>query len=57
MSSLLSSLHASTCIQGINQEVMDANTPNSESISTGSQFQVLFVTPMLYPEAPGSLFF
>ncbi len=36
---------------------MAANTPNSERISTGPQFQALYVTPMLYLGAPGSLFF
>ena len=36
---------------------MAANTPNSESTSTGPQFQAPYVTPMPYPGAPGSLFF
>ncbi len=36
---------------------MAVNTPNSESISTGPQFQALYVTPMPYPGAPGSPFF
>ena len=57
MSNLLSYPHPSTCIQGINQEVMAANTPNSESTSTGPQFQALYVTPMQYQGAPGSPFF
>ena len=38
-SDLPSSSFTSTSIQGINPEVMAANTPNSESTSTGPQFQ------------------
>ncbi len=56
-SNLLSSSHPSTCVQGINQEVIAANTPNSESTTTSSQFQASYVTPMQYPGVLGSLFF
>ena len=36
---------------------MAANTLNSESTPTGPQFQAPYVTTILYPGAPGSLFF
>ncbi len=36
---------------------MVANTTNSESTSTGPQFQAPHVTPMPYPGAPGSPIF
>ena len=36
---------------------MAANTPNTESTSTGPQFHAPYVTPMPYPGAPGSPFF
>ncbi len=36
---------------------MSANTSNSESNSTGPQFQTPYVTLMLYPGTFGSLFF
>ena len=36
---------------------MAANNSNSLGTSTGPQFQAPYVTPILYLEAPGSLFF
>ncbi len=56
ISDLPSSSFTSTSIQGINPEVMAANTPNSESTSTGPQFQAPYFTPIPYPGTPGSLF-
>ncbi len=56
-SDLPSSSFTSSSIQGINPEVMAANTPNSGSTSTSPQFQALYVTPIPYPGAPGSSFF
>ena len=51
------SSHLFTCIQDINQEVIVANTPNTKSTFTGPLFQILYITPMPYPGAPGSPFF
>ena len=46
----------SISIQGITPKVMAANTPTSESTSTGPQFQAPYVSPMSYPGALGSPF-
>lgn len=36
---------------------MTTKTPNTKNIPTVPQFQALYIMPMLYPGAPGCLFF
>ena len=43
--------------QGVYLEVKAADTPNSENISTGPQFQAFYITSIPYRGEPGSLFF
>ena len=56
-SNLTSPVLITSFFKGISQKVMAANTPNSESTSSGPHFQAPYVTPMPYPGAPGSPFF